>query len=65
MKERRQGDAGKRGRLEEKGRESEWGSEEEKTRWRGAREVNEKREGGGANVQASLSARKPFKVKLA
>lgn len=47
MKERRQGDAGKRGRLEEKGRESEWGSEEEKTRWRGAREVNEKREGGG------------------
>lgn len=63
MKERRQGDAGKRGRLEEKGRESEWGSEEEKTRWRGVREVNEK--GGGANVQASLSARKSFKVKLA
>lgn len=29
MKERRQGDAGKRGGLEEKGRESEWGSEEE------------------------------------
>lgn len=50
MKERRQGDAGKRGRLEEKGRESEWGSEEEKTRWRGAREVNEKREGGGGQM---------------
>lgn len=54
MKERRQGDAGKRGRLEEKGRESEWGSEEEKTRWRGAREVNEKREVGGGGKCAGL-----------